>query len=152
MLLSSLNTPVTQIIHASGKMKTYQITFGILTSMVIPTSWIALHFGMPAYSVFVICIIFTILTQLACLYVMNKVFPIDFISYANKTVAPLICTAILSPVAGYLITQVMEESFIRLVIVGLISLGISLMLSYMIVLNKEERKVVTAFIIKKIKK
>lgn len=83
---------------------------------------------------------------------MNKVFPIDFISYANKTVAPLICTAILSPVAGYLITQVMEESFIRLVIVGLISLGISLMLSYMIVLNKEERKVVTAFIIKKIKK
>ena len=152
MLLSSLNTPVTQIIHASGKMKTYQITFGILTSMVIPTSWIALHFGMPAYSVFVICIIFTILTQLACLYVMNKVFPIDFISYANKTVAPLICTAILSSVAGYLITQVMEESFIRLVIVGLISLGISLMLSYMIVLNKEERKVVTAFIIKKIKK
>lgn len=152
MLLSSLNTPVTQIIHASGKMKNYQITFGVLTSMVIPVSWVVLHFGMPAYSVFIICIIFTILTQIACLYVMNKVFPVDFIAYTKNIIAPLICTAFLSPIVGYLITQVMEESFIRLVIVGFISLGISLMLSYIIVLNIEEKKAVTAFIIKKIKK
>ncbi len=152
MLFSSLNTPVTQIIHASGKMKTYQITFGIMTSVVIPVSWIALHCGLPAYSVFIVCIIFTILTQMACLYVMNRIFPINITEYMRKTILPLVLITILSPIAGYYITQTMEESFLRMIIVGITSVVICVLLSYIVALQKEERKNITTFIIKKIRK
>lgn len=152
MLFSSLNTPVTQIIHASGKMKAYQITTGVVTFMVIPVSWIALHYGLPPYSVFLICVIFTILNQCACLYVMNRIFPIDFRRYIGNIICPLLLATILSPIVGYYITKMMEETFLRFVLVGFSSVVCCLAISYMIVLQKEEKNRFINFIKNKLKR
>lgn len=152
MLFSSLNTPVTQIIHASGKMKAYQITTGVVTCMVIPVSWIALHYGLPPYSVFLICVIFTILNQCACLYVMNRIFPIDFRRYIGNIICPLLLATILSPIVGYYITKMMEETFLRFVLVGFSSVVCCLAISYMIVLQKEEKNRFINFIKNKLKR
>ena len=89
---------------------------------------------------------------MACLYVMNRIFPISISEYMRKTILPLALITILSPIAGYYITQTMEESFLRMIIVGITSVVICVLLSYMVALQKEERKNITTFIIKKIRK
>lgn len=151
LLLSSLNTPVTQIIHASGIMKTYQITTGVITCMTLPVSWATLKLGFTPSCVFIICIIVTIINQIACLYILNRIFTIDFIIYIKKTILPLLVVSLLTPVLGFMVTRSMQESFIRLFLVGVISVLSCFVLSFIIALQNNERQIIIKFLKEKIK-
>lgn len=151
-MISSLNTPVTQVIHATGRMKLYQIAVGTIICMSLPVAWLLLKMGCEPYSVFVVCILFTLINQIVSIMVLRRYFAMDIRKYVSGIIMPLLVVTVLTPVAGWYICQVMDETFLRLVIVGAVSVCMCLALSYYVLLNGAERRVIVSFIQNKIRK
>ncbi|MBQ0089070.1 MAG: hypothetical protein KBT27_07045, partial [Prevotellaceae bacterium] len=152
MLVCTLNTPVTQVTFSTGNIKTYQIVSSCINLLLIPVCYIFLKMGFDAISVFVITIIFSIINQVGCLLCMKKVFAYSMRAYFKSVVIPLAAITILLPIIPYLISVIMETSFLRLFLICIVDVVLAFCLIWWIVLNSKEQILVKEFIYKKIMK
>lgn len=148
MLITTLNMPFTQIVHASGIMKKFQIITGGITCMIIPLGWLAFKIGLSPVSIFVIALFLAVATQLACNIIVKQFFDYDVKRYLTKVILPILSITVLSPILPMVIHLSMPESFLRLVCVTLVSVIIIIIYSYFVILSKEERALALAMISK----
>ena len=152
MVISSLNTPVSQVVHATGKMRQYQIGTSIIVCSIIPIAWIFLKIGFDATSVYWVSLVATIVNQAICNWLLRKVFDYNIKAYLKNVIIPCALFAAISPILPYLITVFIPSSFARLILVTFVSIVSSLIVSLCLVLNKSERKLVKSFISKFLKR
>lgn len=146
MIISSLNTPVSQIVHATGKMRNYQLVTSVLICSILPVSWICLKIGYSPIAVYWVSIIVSIINQVACNLLLKKLFPYSIKEYIIKVILPCCCFVIIVPIIPLLISIYMPSSFVRLLLVTLVSVCFSLLVLYFIVLDKAEKNMFLNFI------
>lgn len=146
MVISSLNTPVSQVVHATGKMKTYQLCTSLMVCAILPVSWVFLKFGFDPISVYWVSLILTIINQIVCNLLLKKIFSYSIREYFMKVICPCVIFSVLVPIIPYIVSRELSASFLRLILIGIISVAISIVVSYFIVLDKSEKKVILTFI------
>ena len=146
MLFSSFNPAFTQVTHASGKLKKFQIITSIISLSVLPVSYVILKMGAEAYSVFIVSIVLTIISAFACMFLVKQVFRYSIRDYCFKVLLPALIITILSPIVPILISVLMPQSFIRLCIVIISSVICTCLWSYVILLDYKEKR----FVIEKV--
>ena len=151
MLLSSLHTPLVQIIHASGKMKKFQITTSLIICLIIPVSWIFLKMKYNPTCVYWVSLIIQFLNQIACMIIVREVFPYSIKKYFLKVIIPCITITIIVPLFSLFFKNFMNESFLRLVVMCLISILMTSYISYLF-MNKNEKEILNISFINKLKK
>lgn len=149
MVVSSLHTPLTQIVHAVGKMKTFQLVVSIVICSILPVSWIFLRLGADPTIVYWVSLAITIINQAVCLFVVRSIFSFSIRKYLGKVIVPCAVYSLICPIAPIIPFLFMEESFGRLIIVLVVSVISSGLLTYWGVLDTDERKLIKSFIIKK---
>lgn len=150
LLLCTLNTPVTQIAFATGDIKNYQMFNSIVNLLLIPVCYVFLKMGYEAESVFVLTIIFTIINQIICLYLLHSLFEFSYLEYLKQIILPCFLISIVLPVLPMVIRINMNESFVRFLSIGFSDIVLALPLIYFIILNKSEKSFVIQYINKKI--
>lgn len=153
-LVCTFNTPCTQVIMATGKIKKYQIGSSMVNILLLPVCWVFLKLGFSAETAFFITIIFSIINQMVCLYYTNKEFKVDILEYLKDVVCRTTVFAVLMPIVPFVVSKTIENSIISITVVSFATVISTIPLLYWIVLNKEERDLVhsfvrTIFIIKK---
>lgn len=147
-MIGILNTPITQMIHASGLMKKYQIATSIVICSILPISWLFLKLGYGATSVFVITIIIMVINQVVCLQVLHSIFKFSVTKYVKEVVVPCIIITIIPLFAVSSISNAIGSSsiwnFIVVTIVNLLVVGILFYLT----LNSAEKQIIKSYIIK----
>lgn len=138
-LICTLNTPCTQVVQATGKIKEYQIGATIVNLCLVPFCWILLQVGMAAESAFIAVIIFSCLNQFVCICLVNKQFKIGISAYVNQIVIRCLALVLLAPIVPFAITYLMPPSFLRLVMVAVFSICYTVCLIYLIMFDKQER-------------
>lgn len=146
MIISSLNTPLSQVVHATGKMKTYQLCTSIIVCSVVPISWIFLKFGCNPNSVYYASLGVTIINQIICNIIVKKVFPYKLREYMKEVIIPCAAFLITVLVIPSLVTCFMDESFIRFILTSIIVIFTAVFTAYFAVLNKNERNIILNFI------
>lgn len=146
MVISSLNTPVSQVVHATGKMKLYQIGTSTMVCAILPASWIFLKLGFDPVSVYWVSLIITIINQYVCNLLLRRIYTYSLMEYGIKVIIPCVLFSILVPIPPYIITTLIPSSFLRLLITGCISVVTSVAVSYLFVLDKSEKQMVLSFI------
>ena len=149
MIISSLNTPVSQVVHATGKMKNYQIGTCLMVCAILPVSWVFLKLGFDPVVVYWVSLIITIVNQLVCNLLLKKVYPYSLKEYCRKVIIPCVAFVILVPLLPFAITMIFPISFLRLLLTGAMSVLISITVSYILVLDKSERTMFLNFIKRK---
>lgn len=149
MIISSMNTPLSQVVHATGKMKSYQIGTSIVITSILPISLLALYLGAPPYSVFVISIVVSCINQLVCLILLKKIFDYRIRDYFKLVVAPCLVPLLLGPIIPYLISYLLPQSFGRLILVTVSAVFAILALSYFTVLDCNEKNIIMSFLKKR---
>ncbi|PTL34250.1 hypothetical protein C7120_06850 [Prevotella sp. oral taxon 376] len=139
-LVCTLNTPCTQVTLATGKVKKYEIASSIVNLCLIPMCYVFLHLGFTAVSSFVITILFSILLQIVCLVFTHRVFKFNGKRYVAEVLLPCLCITIFLPIIPLLVKVSYTPTFLRLAAVCLVDLCIALPLTYLILLNKQEKK------------
>ena len=151
MLITTLNTPLSQIVHASGRMKVYQITTGFVICSILPTSWLFLKLGYGPISVFVVSLFITIINQIICMIIVNKIFRYNIMNYLREVISPCCIFAILTFIFPFIIRQSMNSSFIRLLIIVCTVIISAIFTLFTIVLNDKEKTMIKNYMRKTIR-
>lgn len=142
-LFDKLASPVTALIHATGNIKLYHISSGILNLIVLPLSWIALIIGGRIITVYTITIMITIISQIVYILIIKRQMNISLSRYVNNVFLRFIYI-LPSAVIPLILFFKLDEGVLRLVYVSLSSILCSLVLMYIIGLNSSERKLVSS--------
>lgn len=148
MVLSSMNTPLSQVVHATGKMKMYQVSTSFIICSVLPISWVALKLGMSPTSTFVVSIVVSIVNQGACLYLLRRIFPFSIKEYINKIIFPCFLLTMVSLFVPLYIRYLLTEGFIRFIVNTIFTICATVLLSYIIVFTKDEKKIINEYVAK----
>jgi O-antigen/teichoic acid export membrane protein len=150
-LIVSLSLPLITAARAPGKMRTYELTLGIIQLSIFFVSWIILKMGYPAYSVFVVAIVVNIVMFFVRLVIVSNLIDLSKKSFILKVVLPIFGVIILSTIPTYLLQKSLPLGFIYSIIVIIFSMIVSAIAMYYIGLDKNWRKKIHNFIDKKIK-
>lgn len=149
MVVSSLHAPLTQVVHAVGKMKTYQLTISFIICSILPISWLFLKYKADPTVVYWVSLVVTIVNQVVCLFIVRSIFPFSIRDYLRRVIFPCAIFTIICPVFPYLPHCFMPESFGRLLIVLAVTVLSATLLIYFLILDERERSVVRSFIKRK---
>ena len=148
LVLSSLHAPLTQIIHASGKMKTFQIAMGVIISSVVPISWLFLKVGYSPVVIYWVAIVITIVNHVVCLFITKAIFPFSINDYLTKIIVPCTISTILIPIIPTTIEFIMAPSLYRLILVCIIDIICAASVIYFLALDKSEKNIVNQYLIR----
>ena len=146
--LNNLNTPLSNVVYATGKMRAYELTFSIINILILPLSYVALKFGAPPESVFVIYLIMAAFVQIGCLIIMRKLVSLPLLEYSRRIILPMLVTSLILIPILYIINSSLPETFWRLLVLYCITFFLSGISFYFIVLNNSERTLINSFILK----
>lgn len=140
VLLGCFHTPLVQVIHATGKMRRFQIITSIVITSILPISWICFHFGMnPTWAYWVTIFVYAI-NQIVGMILVKAQFDYSYISYLKDVLIKCGLFSVLVPIPGIIIIHVMFPTFLRLVIVSLTTAVTAIIGTYFIILNNYERQ------------
>lgn len=131
-LITSLNSGISTIIFASGKIKFYQILINTLRLLSLGIAYVALKMGAPAYSLLYSYIIISVMIFLSCQLVLKKTLnyntnilwrksyipsimmvvfclPVFFVKLSSHPVVDMLLSEILSVVVGLIVILSRDE-------------------------------------------
>ena len=151
-LSEAISNPLITAASANGRIKKYQLLVGGIQSLNFPISLIALYFGFPPYSVFMVAIVLSQFCLLGRLYILKTMINLPVLSFIKKVYLRIIIVTIISSISPFILQTCMEEKFLDFlisVIISIISVGLSI---YYIGVNKEERDTILNYAYKLKKK
>lgn len=143
----SLNNPISIIMHATGRIKEYNLPVESITLLCVPITWIIFTVGYPPqyvlYSMIGVCLV-AHFARLTCLQRYYQDFSIK--TYLFTFVRPAIgFLSIYIPVT-YVVHDCISSALYRFFIVLLTTPLLGVILAYTIGINHEERNLVRSFI------
>lgn len=139
-LLNTLSNPLIVTMHATGKVRDYQIVVGGLSLLTLPLVWIALKMGAAPYMAMVIAFAVELICHFARLYMLVRSinFPMmAFIKDVTLRVAVITILSLILPVLAY---QSIHITVVRFFAVCFLSFISTVGLGYMLGFNKADRK------------
>lgn len=152
MIVSSLNTPITQVVHATGKMRRYQIGTSLIICSILPIAWLFLKAGGSPVSVYIVSLGVICINQVICMYLLKQIFPYSIRQYMKDAILPCLLVSLVALILPLALHYAIPESFIRLVLVAVVGVGSVIVSSYYLALNASEKEMVVGFVRKILKK
>lgn len=137
---SNLNQAVSGVVHASGRMRLYQIAGGMTGILAVPIAYIVLYYGGKPVTALIVSLLSMIIAQINALLILKRIVQYSIRHYLQRVILPLmmvIATTIWFPIG---IKLFLESSFIRLLIVIILSFSVTIISIMLFGLNQEEKK------------
>lgn len=141
--VSNLNSAISGLVHATGKMKIYQLCGGSISLVSVIFVYIAtLFWDIPSIAL-VVLLVLDCIRQIVALIVLKSIInDFSLMKYLREVVIPLIVVALVSSLFPILVHIFMQIGFLRLsvvTIVSVVSIGVGI---YIIGLNRNEKNLV----------
>lgn len=140
--VSAFANPTTGIAYATGDIKKFSILVSIFNLMIVPVAYLFLKLGFGPTSAMVVSLVITIVVQIIRLIVVANMTVLKVGDYLKHVVVPVALYSILCLAAPFAVRFTMDEGWLRLMMVIVVSVISSLGLVWVIGLNKLERKFV----------
>lgn len=112
-LLYTLSNPIIVSIHATGKLKKFQLIEGTMLLTIVPIAYILLKFfGIRPEYVFVVHIVVELCTQYARLRIVLPMIDMKLEDYFQSVIKPILLVVILSPWLPYIINATVHGQWI----------------------------------------
>ena len=152
MVFSGLTSPLSQVVHATGKMKDYQIGTSLVVCSILPFAWIALKLGFSPNAVYIVCFIMTLVNQVVGMILLKRIFNYQISEYLKVVIWPCMIVTVLATVITTFIHLLLPETFYRLIIVGIVGVATTSLSSYYLVMNTNEKELVIGYVRRFLKK
>lgn len=142
----TLVAPISAVVHATGKMKFYQIISSASNLMSVPLAFIFLLIDKVPEYVFYALLLTMFTNHLAGLVSLKRLTSFSIKSYFKRVVRPLATVLVLSTVTvliPYILIHHPLVNFITVVIVSLISV---IAYSYFLCLDSSEKQMISVFV------
>lgn len=133
---------LSQVVHASGKMKTYQLGSAAVILLALPLSYLLLKSGNSPVLIYVSNIVLFVLLWMVDLYLLKSIFEFSFKEYFKKLVVPSIFTFIISLIIPYWIHLSMSEGLARFFTIIVVNTIVVFVVAFFLLLKRTERQVI----------
>ena len=137
--INNLNASISGVVHATGRMKKYQLSGAIVNLLAIPIVYISLKLGGSPILGMALVAFVTLVNQLVCMIVLKSIVSYSIKDYLRRVVLPFLIVACTTCWIPCLIIDLVGSSFYRLCLVILISISVVLPTIYFIGLSTDER-------------
>lgn len=142
-LIYTIANPCVIANQATGKVKVYQAVVGGILLMILPISYIVLHMGAPAYSVFIVHFCIECIAQFARMFMLRKLINLPMDQYLTNIYIPVILVVAVSCIAPFWVHSTMNEGFVRFLAVGTTCVVCVVAAVYSLGLRSSERSLIT---------
>lgn len=146
--LNNMNSAVSAVVHATGRMKIYQVVTSLITLLSLPVSYFALRMGCNPDSVFWISFIFTLLMQIASLLILRSLISFSLKIYVKKVLYPFILVVISSFAIPLIPHCILGNGGVRFLLVFCLAVVFSSISFYLIGLDKKEKALINSILLK----
>lgn len=149
----TMQNPITIIIQASGNLKQYHLLTESVLLLCIPVSWVLFKFNFPPEIVLYSMITVSIIAHIVRLYCLKDTYKYFFVKdYLIKFLFPAVLITAFTFVSMWMIRGLIDNGILRLLIIFLSTTILQITLSYLFIVNKNERLLINNLISKSIKK
>ena len=152
-LTEVLGYPLVTLMLASGNIRNYQIVVGGLQLLNLPISYVLLHLGFQAWTVFVVAIIISFLSEIARIIMLKRIMLFPGRKFAYSVLVNVMTVSLLSAVIPTIAYSIIGLNglwdFILLVSVSILSALITI---YLWGCNKNEKDLVKRMFVKVLKR
>ena len=143
--VSNLQSFISVLVHATGKMRTYQLTCSIINILIIPAAFIACKLGAKVEMVFIIGFIIEVIVFVASVMILKRliVFPIRV--YVKKVIVPVGMVVMITIIIPLIPHYLMPFGILRFVLVFTSALMASSICSYFLGISHQEKEIVRSF-------
>ena len=150
-LIDSMSYALITSVHASGKVKWYQIINGSILMLTLPCVYLSLKLGSPPYYAFIISLIISVLCLFVRLLILRNLINFPITTFAKEVLGRNLGVTLLSSVIPITLYLNLSLGFGSAIIVVIVSLLITIIVDYVIGLTKIEKIRVSEIVSKKIK-
>lgn len=120
-LLYTLSNPIIVSVHATGKLKKFQLIEGTMLLTIVPIAYILLKFfGIRPEYVFIVHIVVELCTQYARLRIVLPMIGMKLEDYFRSVIKPILLVVILSPWLPYIANTTVHGQWISFFVVCII--------------------------------
>ena len=141
-MVDVLGVPPAYACWATGNVKRYYIWIGSICSTVFFISWLLFALGMPAYTSYVVFLIVYMVMVITKLFIIKDLVGLKPSQFFRQTFLRIIPATIVSHAVCFIPYSLMAPSFLRLVVVCVLSTIALSTLIYFTGLEQSEREVV----------
>lgn len=139
-LLYTLSNPIIVSVHATGRLKKFQIIEGTMLLTIVPIAYILLKFfGIQPEYVFAVHIVVELSTQYARLRIVLPMIGMELSDYLTSVLKPIILVLVLSPWLPFIINEIVSIRWISFFAVCIISVLSTSILIYFLGCTVSER-------------
>ena len=141
-LIISLSQTLITAILATGRIRNYQLTVGILAMLNLPLSYLFLKLGYPIYITYIISIIIECCCLGLRLYYFKTLSSLPITPFLKNVIANVFCVSCCAIICPLLLIYNMEESVTRFFLVVGVSILTTSASIYGIGLNNSEKQLI----------
>lgn len=147
-LFSAFETPISRAMHATGKIKAYQIVNCIVSFIALPIVFLCYKAGLPAYWSYIISISILAVSIIYRLMILHQHVTFSYKEYLGVVLLPILVVTTVSILISMLLVKLsINNMIIKLLVLAICSISVIAALIYLIGLNKNEK----AYIVKIVK-
>lgn len=143
--ITNLHTLVSAVVHATGKIKNYQIVCSLVNVLIVPIGYVGFCLGAEASFIFLIGLFIEIIVQIFSIVILKKLITFSYIIYFNKVILPFLKVVALSIIFPLIIHNVMGQGVFRFIIVLCVSTFVICFVTYGLALEPVEKKMIKEY-------
>lgn len=142
---------VVHVINASGKVAYFRMIYSLLMFLCIPTGFVMLRTGSPAYMLLVLFLFADIIYRIFQFYLMHTILKFPVLRFCRKVFLPVIYTSIPVILFLFLTSQIHYETSLWHICHIIIIFMLTTISAYYIGLRKHEREIILSHLTQRIK-
>ena len=104
-LIECFSGPIGTLVHATGRMRNYQVIASFVILLIIPISYILLKIGGSPESVFYCSLFMAPIVQATRIILVKKLLPFSVSGYMKEVIIPCVLVALVSIMPSYYISE-----------------------------------------------
>jgi len=141
-IYDAISNPYGKAIHATGRIRNYQIVCSTILIAIVPVAYIVLKMGGAPYSVFIVHVVLGFIAMVLRIYMADVIAKVPFRDFLVDTASKLILVTLISFILPFVIHLYFQEGAIRFLLVGFISVCSVGGCIYVFGITKSERELV----------
>lgn len=136
------------IVHATGKMRNYQLIGSFVKLLCVPAALILLSMGLAPEWAMISVFIFNLVGFIVGLYIIQNIVSFSVSDYFKKVLAPILIVLILSLLVVWPIVHFFEDGWLRFFISIVVSCMWTSLCAFFVGLNSSEKEILKGMMVK----
>lgn len=146
IVINAVSTPIATAARAPGKMKTYELSLGLLQFLIPLISFPLFKTGASPAAVYYVAIAINVIMFIVRLQIVHNLTGLPVHAFIKKVLMPISCVAILSSATSYCVHLVLPEGLLMSLVNIACAVVLSSVIMYFIGLNKSQKAQIVRFI------